>query len=595
VKYSDLLIDWLVEEGYTHCFFVGGGNVMHLLESARTRLTCIPVIHEVSAAIAAEYFNEVSMGEKRAFAMVTAGPGVTNLVTGVAGAWLESRELLIIAGQARTDALSRGLVRQIGHQEIDGRGIMKPISKFSETVEAPLTRMEISERVSISKTGRKGPVFLEFCLDVTGQQVDPETLRGKKSPAAIEQIGSISSDQLKEIQAFLQNAERPLFLFGGGISKKVVNQLIPEIESLGIPVATTWNGADKFPNEHPSYAGRSNTYGMRWSNVVLQQADVLIALGTRLGLQQTGFNWQKFAPVAKVIQVDIDLGELEKDTPRKDLIINAEANSVLSQILQMKLSSKFQIWSEFVGAVKAKLPVVEPSNESRHEFVEAFTFVEALNRVTDNSDQIIPCSSGGAFTTMMQAYYLKPEQLMVTDKGLASMGYGLAGAIGASLAFPEKRTILVEGDGGFAQNLQEIGTAERNKLNLKMFIFSNQGYASIRTTQKAYFGGNYLGCDRETGLGFPDWEKLFGAYGVPVVTMSKDLFKDSKAASLFESKGPAAFIVPLDPEQIFYPKVTSKVLADGKMESNPIHLMTPPLDVEVASIVFKYLPEHLRS
>ena len=308
MKYSDLLIDWLVEEGYTHCFFVGGGNVMHLLESARTRLTCIPVIHEVSAAIAAEYFNEVSMGEKRAFAMVTAGPGVTNLVTGVAGAWLESRELLIIAGQARTDALSRGLVRQIGHQEIDGRGIMKPISKFSETVEAPLTRMEISERVSISKTGRKGPVFLEFCLDVTGQQVDPETLRGKKSAAAIEQIGSISSDQLKEIQAFLQNAERPLFLFGGGISKKVVNQLIPEIESLGIPVATTWNGADKFPNEHPLYAGRSNTYGMRWSNVVLQQADVLIALGTRLGLQQTGFNWQKFAPVAKVIQVDIDLG-----------------------------------------------------------------------------------------------------------------------------------------------------------------------------------------------------------------------------------------------------------------------------------------------
>jgi acetolactate synthase-1/2/3 large subunit len=195
---------------------------------------------------------------------------------------------------------------------------------------------------------------------------------------------------------------------------------------------------------------------------------------------------------------------------------------------------------------------------------------------------------------MMQGYFLKSGQRMVTNKGLASMGYGLSGAIGASFAKPESRTILVEGDGGFAQNLQEIGTAEINRLNLKIFIFSNQGYASIRTTQKTYFSGNYLGCDRVTGLGFPDWELIFKAFNVPVVTMSNELFNSDEVIELFESKGPAAFIVPLDPEQIYYPKVTSKVLSSGKMVSNPIHLMTPFLSSEIIPIAYKYLPSELR-
>jgi len=195
---------------------------------------------------------------------------------------------------------------------------------------------------------------------------------------------------------------------------------------------------------------------------------------------------------------------------------------------------------------------------------------------------------------MMQAYFLKSGQRMVTDKGLASMGYGLSGAIGAAFANPKVKTILVEGDGGFAQNLQEVGTVEINRLNLKMFIFSNQGYASIRTTQKSYFDGNYLGCDRETGLGFPDWELIFKAFNVPVITMGSELFQSEDVLNLFNNDGPAAFIVPLDPEQIYYPKVTSKVLPNGKMESNPIHLMTPALPAEVSAKAYRYLPDIFR-
>jgi acetolactate synthase-1/2/3 large subunit len=594
VKYSDLLSDWLVEEGYTHCFFVGGGNVMHLLESARTRFTCVPVIHEVAGAIATEYFNEISDGATKAFTLVTAGPGVTNLVTGVAGAWLESRELLVIAGQARTDALSRGLVRQIGHQEIDGTGIMKPISKLAETIERPLKSSEFKSRIAIGGQPRKGPVFLEFCLDVTGQLVDPESLTDSITTVQ-SLLPTAPIEALSELAEMVKDSKRPLILFGAGIERKQVQKMLPEVEHLGIPIATTWNGADRFPNEHELYAGRSNTYGMRWANVLVQQADLVIALGTRLGLQQTGFNWEKFVPVGKLVQVDIDKGELEKSTPKKDLVIQADANVVLEFLTQQPTKLVSKEWQSFVKQIKETLPVVEDANIKSENYLEAFDFVAKLNRITTDGDLIIPCSSGGAFTTMMQSYFLRSEQRMVTDKGLASMGYGLSGAIGASFARLASRTILVEGDGGFAQNLQELGTVEVNHLNLKIFIFSNQGYASIRTTQKSYFGGNYLGCDRETGLGFPNWEKLFGAFNIPVHTMDKDMFSNSKAKQLFENSGPAAFVVTLDPEQIFYPKVTSKVLPNGKMESNPIHLMTPALPENLHESVYRYLPTEFRS
>jgi acetolactate synthase-1/2/3 large subunit len=544
---------------------------MHLLESARTRLTCIPVIHEVAAAIATEYFNEIADGKSKAFTLVTAGPGVTNLVTGVAGAWLESRELLIIAGQARTDALSRGLVRQIGHQEIDGTGIMTPITKLAETIETPLTKSEFQTRIDIGAHGRKGPVFLEFCLDVTGQMVDSTKLDGYQGQSEQFKLEP-SKIEIASLLGMLRESKRPILLFGAGIDRKYVQDNLDQLESIGIPVATTWNGADRFPNEHVLYAGRSNTYGMRWSNVLVQQADLVIALGTRLGLQQTGFNWEGFVPVGRLIQVDIDKGELEKSTPRKDLKMNADANLVLSTILMEFPKPAIDEWRSFVGQMRELLPVVEEANIKSDGFVEAFSFVSALNKVTSDEDTIIPCSSGGAYTSMMQGYFLKSGQRMVTNKGLASMGYGLSGAIGASFAKPESRTILVEGDGGFAQNLQEIGTAEINRLNLKIFIFSNQGYASIRTTQKTYFS----------------------AFNVPVVTMSNELFNSDEVIELFESKGPAAFIVPLDPEQIYYPKVTSKVLSSGKMVSNPIHLMTPFLSSEIIPIAYKYLPSELR-
>jgi len=602
MKYSDYFIDSLVEQGYTHCFFVGGGNVMHLLESARTRLECIAVVHEVSAGIAAEYFNVANReSNKRAFAMVTAGPGITNMITAMGGAWLESRELLVVGGQARTDFMADFGVRQIGHQQIDGRSIVEPISKVSLTIQEPISKKQISDLCSISSSGRKGPVFIEICLDVTAMKVAPEKLDAN---VVISELGdsfedlTVTEEDIRVFKNLIDNCERPLILVGGGLQYSSFKQQLSRIRDLGVPVATTWNAADYLDADDPLYAGRPNTYGMRWANAVIQQADLVISLGARLGLQQTGFSWENFVPVGKIVRIDLDENELKLQHPKSELTIKVDAALGLEKTLSLfadRTANEFNEWRAYIGSIKSNLPTVESSTFQFPEYVNPFQLVDELGTLLTSRDFVIPCSSGGSYTSMMQAFSQKQGQLLTNNKGLASMGYGLAGAIGSALANQTGRTVLVEGDGGFAQNLQELGTVKVRNLNLKMFIFSNLGYASIRVSQKAYFNGAYIGCDGETGVGLPDWEKLFGAYDIPVVRIDASLLSNENALQLLSSVGPAAFIVDIHPDQSYLPKVTSKIFSDGNMRSNPIHLMDPQLDEETSNLVFKYLPSELRT
>jgi acetolactate synthase-1/2/3 large subunit len=601
MKYSDYFIDSLVELGYTHCFFVGGGNVMHLLESARTRLECIAVVHEVSAGIAAEYFNVAHRSDrKRAFALVTAGPGITNIATAIGGAWLESRELLIVGGQARTEFISHPEVRQIGHQQIDGRSIVEPMSKLSITITEPISRNELKSVTDSSKTGRKGPVFLEICLDVTAMEVDEESLNkiSSLSSSVAEKITESGNQEIEELVTLIKSSTRPLILVGGGLDFLDFKKLWPEIETLRIPVATTWNAADYLDSSHDLYAGRPNTYGMRWANTVIQQSDLLITFGARLGLQQTGFAWQEFVPEGKIIRIELDEKEIALKQPQTYLDIHMDAGKALSlmlvQIKKSNLKIKTDEWLEFIKDVRKSLPTVEDATFQYPDHVNPFELVSELSILLSAEDKVIPCSSGGAYTTMMQAFEQKNGQLLTNNKGLASMGYGLAGAIGTSVAHSESRTVLVEGDGGFTQNLSELGTVQNRELNLKIFIFSNMGYASIRVSQKAYFAGAYIGCDAATGVGLPDWEKIFSAFEIPSTDVTGPIKENIRALNLLKKKGPAAFIVKIHPDQSFLPKVTSKIFSDGKMKSNPIHLMQPELPSELASQVFKYLPEELR-
>jgi acetolactate synthase-1/2/3 large subunit len=594
MNYATLTLEWLHELGYTHCFFVAGGNIMHLLNAARQRMTCIPFVHEVAAGIAAEYHNEARPVHGRAFVLVTAGPGVTNVLTAMAGAWLESRELLVLAGQVkRTDLATDGL-RQRGIQEIDGVAMAAPVAIVSERLDEAWERRRLSAAVERGRTGRKAPVFLEYPLDVQGMPIDDRErtrLERERSdiPSGRSEIQR-AEEAVDELLRRIRSAERPVLLVGGGVSRDVTDRVARSLGSANIAVMTTWNGADRVDSRSDNYFGRPNTWGMRYANVLIQQADLVVALGTRLGLQQTGFNWQAFAPGADVVQFDIDEAELRKGHPRVALPVAGDADTVLDAIANADLGDH-AAWLEFARSVRAALPTVEAENETAPGYIDPYAFVEQLSAAAGPRDIVIPCSSGGAFTTMMQAFEQRHGQTIITNKGLASMGYGLSAAIGASLAHPKERTILVEGDGGFTQNLQELATVDVNRLNLKIFIYANEGYASIRMTQRNYFGGAYMGCDVRSGLGFPNWSQLFAAYGIPALALDDSGLETQGFVELFASDGPAAFVVPIDPEQTYYPKITSRVTESGSMESNPLHVMTPDLPGDVAAETMRYLQD----
>ena len=594
MKYAEYLLENLAkEENYTHCYFVAGGNTMHLLDAARKIFKCIPVVNEVAAGIAAEYFNESNKDGQKAFALVTAGPGLTNIVTAIAGAFLESRELLVIGGQVKTSDLKTTEMRQRGIQEIDGCAIVQPITVFSRLIDAQVPFSTIQDLLNSSK--RPGPVFLEVPLDVQGSTVEPK-LEPKLEPVqelsmSIESLAE-EDKSLSQLLQDLKLSERPILLIGGGVSRGLAKKLNKDLQGCGLPIMTTWNGMDRYGSDLPNYWGRPNTWGQRSANILLQQSDLIIAVGTRLGLQQTGFAWEQFAPLADIYQIDIDSVELEKGHPEIKAGIQQDANKFLESLLMQLEDCEFTIdsWLSFGEKVQKAFPLNDVGNVTTTGFISPYELMDELSIQLASTDVIIPCSSGGAFTVTMQAFSPKYGQTIITNKGLASMGYGLSGAIGAAES-TKSRTILIEGDGGFAQNLQELGTVAAQGLNIKIFIFSNSGYASIRMTQKNYFAGAYLGCDIETGLGLPEWKQIAAAYGLKFLRLDSSETLKGDIGQILEDEEPCFIEIKIDPDQTYFPKITSRVLPNGTMESNPLHLMSPDLSEDEIN---EYLP-HLAS
>lgn len=592
-KFSDVLIESLLEIGYTHCYFVAGGNIMHLLNSVRERFFCVPFAHEVGAAIATEYHNaSVSKEGGKAFCLVTAGPGLTNTITAMAGAWQESRELLVIGGQVKTSDLSVPGLRQRGIQEVDGVRLTESITKASFRANRVEDLDRIIELVVLGSAPRKGPVFIEIPLDVQAGQTTSEVPDMQHILANLPRLPVISQPELESLRAFLLNAQRPVLLLGGGVSNSCANRNAEHLSSCGLPLMTTYNGADRISSQLPNYFGRPNTWGMRYSNILFQQADCVLALGTRLGLQQTGFNWQEFAPLARLVQVDIDPSELSKGHPRVDLGLCVDADDLLDRLLAdgpLAVTDSQQNWLRFCQEVKATLPLSEPSNTREEGYVNPYDFYIELSGFMRPDSVLVPCSSGSSFTSSYQAVQLRDQMLMLSNKSQAAMGYGLSGAIGVALANPHRSVVLVEGDGGFLQNIQELAVARRNNLKLSIFLWVNNGYASIRMTQKIYFNGAWLGCDQESGLGFPNWHKLFESFGIPVFEMDSAGFSDPDFLSFATLHDLYAVLVPLDPFQTFHPKISSRITASGSMESNPLHLIGPPLPEAQFRSVAPYL------
>ncbi|MGP6189511.1 MAG: thiamine pyrophosphate-binding protein [Vulcanimicrobiaceae bacterium] len=588
--YGDQLMSWLQDLGYTHCFFVAGAEIVHLLDGARSRFHCVPFVQEVAGAIAAEYFNAAE-GRGRAFVLVGGGAGFTNVVTAMAAAYCESRELLVIGGQVNsTDLAGRGL-RQRGVHEVDGVAVASRVTVVARRIEAPIAREAFSALVERGRTGRKGPVFLEICLDAQIALVDEPEARPNRVEVRDEIDSTLICEALEradEVAAMLSAAERPILLLGNGVSRRTARAVLPKLRRLNVPIQTTWNGIDRIPADEDMYFGRPNAQGQRYANVLLQQADLVLALGTRLSLAQTGPNWREFAPLAKVVQVDIDRAELEKGHPRLELALRCDANTLLREISARNYPD-YAEWFQFCRHVRAKLPLHEEANAVRDGFVDPYGFYRRLSEVGSSADVIVLGSNGVANVVAMQALRQRIGQVILTNKSLAPMGHGLAGAVGAAMAWPEKRTILIEGDASLLRSAQELGTVALNKLNLKIFVFANDGHGSLRAAQRQQYGGAYLGCDAKTGFGLPVWTKLFDAFGIPVLELEPDRLVSAAFERAFESAEPHAFVVPLDPRQTFHPKLSRKVASTDGSEFSPLHQMAPELPAAVAADVLRYL------
>jgi len=524
-----------------------------------------------------------------AYALVTAGPGITNALTGIAGAYLESRDVLTIAGQVKSADLARGEVRQRGIQEIDGVAIAAPVSVTAMRVEEPVSDSVLVDAIASGLTDRKGPVYLEFCLDAQGAPFEGshagDVEVAEVSPEFVDAVpGAVAA-----IEKALAVAQRPVVLIGGGVSYETARKAADGLARAGIPLMTTWNGFDRVADDHPCFAGRPNTWGQRWANIVLSQADCIVALGTRLSIQQTGFNWQEWGPAegnGTIIQVEVDKSELDKGHPRVDVPLLADANGVLAELAQ-STPLDLEDWWSFINSVRSDVPVIDPQNVTGEEFLSPYELLGQLSKEQRADDVLIPASSGSGQFVPMETFEMTSGQRVVTNKGLASMGYGLAAAMGAAAA-GAPRVVLVEGDGSFSQSIQELGTVALRGWPIKIFLLDNDGYASIRTTQRNYFDGAYLGCDSATGLGFPDWHLLAQSFAIPSVHVGPDGLSGKGVRELLDAPGPAILVVSVDPEQTYFPKVTSRVTEDGSMASNPIHLMSPPLPEEVAERVFRF-------
>jgi acetolactate synthase-1/2/3 large subunit len=564
---------------------------MHLLDGVRNRFECVPVVHEVSAGICAEHFNQCAHGSQRAFALVTTGPGLTNVVTAVAGCYVEHRELLVIAGQVKSTDLLVFPERQRGVQEVDGSGICTAITLRSECLLAPISRSRFRSLVHLAQGPHPGPVLIEVCLDVQGALVDPSALTEDDGPACCKVIQP-RADDIFDMKKRLETARRPLVLLGGLVSREAAWNMLPHFERIGLPIATTTSAIDRVPSHSPIFAGRPGTWGgQRAANLLLAQADLVLAFGAQLDLQQTGFNYSEYAPQAQLVHIFPSQTELDRISPPACAKVLASPDAALCALSPVIQWTDQDGWGDYVREVRALVPSLELANTSEPGYVNSFRFLQNLSRATYASDVLALCSSGGTFTGSLQNYEVAPRQLATTSAAHASMGYGLATAIGAAFSDRSRRVVLTEGEGGFSQNLQELAVLKRFSLPIKIFLLENQGYASIRSTQKKFFNGAYLGCDPETGLGFPNWEKLFEAYDIPCRFLLPQETEEAHLRKLLDQHvGPEAWVVRIDPDQSNWPAVSTILSASGSLTSSPIYDMLPKLPEEVMARVGRYLP-----
>jgi acetolactate synthase-1/2/3 large subunit len=566
IKVSDYIFDFLKSKGIDTIFSVSGGAAAHLLNSVAERdFKYICNYHEQACAMAAEGYARIA--NKPACVLVTNGPGSTNTLTGVVGAFQDSIPMIIISGQVPVNQSLNNLkdftLRQLGVQECDIISMVKSITKYAIQITDPNNIVSCLEKAYIeATTGRKGPVWLDIPLDVQSAQIQ------------------LNTHDIDDIINVIFNAKKPIIITGNGIHlSNSEEEFINLKDKIKIPIISTWTSKDLISHNDPLFVGNFGLLGERAANFAVQSADLLLILGSRMSIPNIGYQSHLFSPNSIKIMVDIDENELKKPTIKIDYPVNKDLKLFLSHLIEKLSNKQLPKWDDWIDKTqswKAKYPVFQLEYKNNTEKINSFYFMEVLSyKLTDNN--IIVTDMGTSYTCTMQSLQMNGKARLFTSSACCSMGYGLPGAIGAYFADPSKNIILIAGDGGIQMNIQELQTVIHNKIPLKIFLLNNNGYLAISLMQDNLFKSKYIGSNPSSGVSNPDFIKLAQAYGFKVYKVNNNTELENNIDDILNEEGPVLCEVVMVENQLLIPRVQSSKDENGKIISNSLENMFPYL------------------
>ena len=589
IKVAEYISQFLVAHSITDCFMVTGGGAMHLDDAIghQKGMHCTFNHHEQACAIAAEGYAR--MTGKIAAVCVTSGPGGTNAITGVMGGWLDSIPMFVISGQVKREttiwSCAELNLRQLGDQEFNIIDSVRNLTKYSVMVTNPQEiAYHLEKALFLALNGRCGPVWLDIPLDVQGTKIETDSLIHFYAEQEIPwNVSKVKQAVIDIILEKIKTAKAPLVLAGTGVNLGMAREkLLAFLNKYQIPIVTAWNANDTVAFDNPYYVGMPGTVGTRSGNFAVQNSDLLISLGCRMNIRMIGYNHFDFARKAFKVVVDVDARELIKPTVQIDLPVHADAGAFLDRMMEQEYDSpvKHRQWLQWCKELLRRYPAVKNDFfNSGDGLLNPYVFIEKLFVCLNSEDRII-CGNGSACVITFQAAKIKQGQRLFTNSGCAAMGYGLPAALGVAVSDNSKRTICIDGDGSIMMNLQELATVVHNKLDLKIFVLNNNGYLSIRQTQRNLFKPPLIGTDKDSGVGFPDFAKLANAFDLQYFRLDNELEAVSILQKVLNGKGACLCEVIVDPEQNFEPKSSSNVLPDGRIVSPSLDDMAPFLPRE---------------
>ena len=595
-RIADYVADFLVSHGVSDVFSVVGGGAMHLNDALghHPKLHVTYNHHEQACAIAAEAYARIE--NKIAAVCVTTGPGGTNALTGVVGGWLDSIPMFIVSGQVRYDTTARyerkttgAVLRAEGDQEFDITKAAATMCKYAEMLEEPgKLRYMLEKAWHLATTGRPGPVWIDIPVNYQGMFIETEDLEKYDPQEDADNIPpEVTSECVQKVMDALHKAERPVIYAGYGIRLAGAVELFRSLVSrMKIPVVTYWNAIDLMKDDDPWYAGRGGNMGDRPGNFAVQNADLVLAIGTRISIRQVGYRWETWAREAKVIMVDADPNEMKKHTLHVDMPIHADAKDFLCKLEQQwKENAENPVqkkWALICQNWKCKYPATLPKHwKENGKTANVYAFVRYLSTMLPENS-LTAVSNGACCVVGHQSYYIKKGTRFIINSATASMGYGLPAAIGVCKASGGKNTICLEGDGSVMMNLQELQTIITNRLPIKIFLINNQGYHSIRLTQNNLFSEHSkVGVGPESGdLGFPEYRKIAEAFGFPYYEAHSNEEMKKAVDEVLAMDGYVFCEIFTDTEQVWEPKSSTRRLEDGTLVSPPLEDLAPFLPRE---------------